>query len=208
MPVPRRENDRIGLVAGLLSALARAMVEQSEFHRSGLVDFSVGSLGQSARSAARRLSAKSVTGRLQRQIERTLLADLCRGVDLGYAVVREAAQEAWPDLTTASDAAVAALREVSLLDNGLFKPEWHDADCDASAGVSPIVDLIGWRHTDGGIHFRQEPDGIVVWVAPLADEWVAKVGLVGFAICNSAVAAADKAVSSHAAIFGSKSAVP
>ena len=199
----------VAALASLLGSLSVAFGEQAESYPGFAVEFGAMSLRDAARSAARRSGgAATASLRRLREVRKSLLADVARSVDLGYAVLQEARSEVCPALALAVADARSALRAAAASDSRLFAPAGILDYLEQYGGetVAASCGLPGWRMTADGSEFVVAADGVALWVWPLGDgpkvTWIANVGLVGVAICASPEEAARRAVSAHVVMFG------
>jgi hypothetical protein len=173
---------------------------------AGLSD-SIDILQAGARFAAARGRSAARAGPCQlRQIEKTVLVELSRGVLIAAEAIRETGEHAWPLLESGLKEARAALRDAVAFDPELFSPIGMDAAGVAAGGAAPFA-TAGWRTLSGGRYAAVGEDGVVLAAFPMPDEagapaWLAQVGGVGVAICNAPGEAAAAAASAHAAVFG------
>lgn len=189
--------------ARLLSTMADAMGEQSEFFADDGVAFSVHDVRAAAELAARRASAAASAGPARlREMERTVFIELARAALGADAVLARAGGEAWPTLSDAVSAALELVRASLEADPAIvgWSPSPSDADAATAAGHD------GWRTLPSGTRLLEVDGGIALLAEPLGDRrdarWVARVGLLPVAVRPTAEAACEAAAGAYTRLRG------
>lgn len=199
--------ERLRRLCTLLSGMARLMSEQAEFHSGALMDLGLDRMREAATLAESRMGRLSIAGnRWRREIEKTMLTNLARGVFTSHAILGEAGTEAWPDLFQALEGARHEIAQAALRDPSFFMPEDFRPDLISEARPAPFLQPQGWRELDGECYVRLETDKIPIAVVGWGNRdnktWLAQAGGIGVGFYADPALAAQHAEEAYELLFG------
>jgi hypothetical protein len=187
----------------------RVMREQANFHSSDAMCLGADSARAAAEMAVRRLPRIDAAGpNWLREMEKTLLCELARAVNLSATVLGEADAEAWPDLAAVADGALGLLGAAADADPSLLAPAEFDLAAFGEGEEAPFSDPPGWRRYGqrgyAALCERGVPAAVLPWSQGAEKGWIAQVCGVAVSFHASPEAAAGAAAGLHRAWFGAR----
>jgi hypothetical protein len=193
---------RLERLANAITQAAKAMRMQSEFHKGDACLFGLSDLGTAENIVRQRIGRARQGGvSTLKAVHVTSLMEGLRAAHICILAVKEAGDEAWPDLVSAYQAIIVELQQAVQEEDGILSPEGKLSPDLPSVPFFPNSDWKQLREDErayGSIHH-----GVALSAKDLegTDHWTWSVGGVGLGITNSPLAAAQAAEDDYHAIF-------